>query len=323
MVESSNQVKAIGGYFELELRKGIHYHRDAIRLNTARNCFEYVLLARKYSKVYIPYYTCEVMLQPLHKLGVSYEFYNINSELEPLEIRRLLPNEAFLYTNYFGLKQKCVEKLATIYGTQLIVDNAQAFFSLRLDGIDTFYSARKFFGVPDGAYLYTDCILDNDFGQDKSYGRMQHLLQRIDEGAEVSYSIFRKNDDSLDCISIKKISELTSRILESVDYESIKERRVANFLSLNKCLKSYNIFDIQLQDDIPMIYPFYTPDNTLKKRLIENKIFVATYWPNVLNWCKEGMLEYELASKVIAIPIDQRYDEEDMAYIIRQIKNEK
>lgn len=34
--------KAIGGYFELELRKGEHYHKDALRLNTARNCFEYV-----------------------------------------------------------------------------------------------------------------------------------------------------------------------------------------------------------------------------------------------------------------------------------------
>ena len=34
--------KAIGGYFELELRNGAHYHKDAIRLNTARNCFEYV-----------------------------------------------------------------------------------------------------------------------------------------------------------------------------------------------------------------------------------------------------------------------------------------
>lgn len=43
--------KAIGGYFELELRKGEHYHKNALRLNTARNCFEYVLLVRKYTKV--------------------------------------------------------------------------------------------------------------------------------------------------------------------------------------------------------------------------------------------------------------------------------
>ena len=122
--------EAIGGYFELELQQGEHYHKDAILLNTARNCFEYILLARKYNKVYIPYYTCEVMLQPLKRQGIAYEFYSINEELEPVETKYLLPDEAFLYTNYFGIKQCCVEKLAIIYGSQLIVDNAQAFFLL-------------------------------------------------------------------------------------------------------------------------------------------------------------------------------------------------
>ena len=69
--------RAIGGYFGLELRDGVHYHEDALRLNTARNCFEYILRVHKYRKVYIPYYTCEVMLEPLKKCGVLYEFYHI------------------------------------------------------------------------------------------------------------------------------------------------------------------------------------------------------------------------------------------------------
>ena len=36
----------IGGYFELELRKGEEYHKEAIRLNSGRNAFEYVLLEK-------------------------------------------------------------------------------------------------------------------------------------------------------------------------------------------------------------------------------------------------------------------------------------
>ena len=47
-------MEAIGGYFELELRKGGHYHKKALKLNTARNCFEYVLHVRHYCKVYLP-----------------------------------------------------------------------------------------------------------------------------------------------------------------------------------------------------------------------------------------------------------------------------
>ena len=44
MVTSEGELKeAIGGYFELELSKGEHYHKGALRLNTARNCLESLL----------------------------------------------------------------------------------------------------------------------------------------------------------------------------------------------------------------------------------------------------------------------------------------
>lgn len=312
--------KAIGGYFELELRRGEHYHKDALRLNTARNCFEYILLARKYKKVYIPYFTCEVMLQPLLRHQVNYEFYHIGMNLEPREIVDLKPGEAFLYTNYFGLKQSCVERLAEIYHSQLIVDNAQAFFAPRIEGIDTFYSPRKFFGVPDGGYLYTDCRLDYDFPYDISFDRMKHLLWRIEEGAEKGYLFFKKSESLLDNQSILRMSATTNRILQSVDYNWVSDRRRMNFKYLLQYLgDSYGVL-VDLQDNfIPMAYPYYTGDSTMRKRLIENKIFVATYWPNLLQWCRNGDLEIDLCNNIIPIPIDQRYGRDDMEKIIKTI----
>ena len=71
--------------------------------------------------------------------------------------------------------------------------------------------------------------------------------------------------------------------------------------------------------ECPLVYPYFTDDSTLKKKLIENKIFVATYWPNVYEWCKEESLEYQFADKIVAIPIDQRYGEEEMEYVIEKI----
>lgn len=309
-------MEAIGGYFELELREGEHYHQDALRLNTARNCFEYVLLARKYTKVYIPYYTCEVMLQPLHRHHIAYEFYHINESLEPVEIIQLGNSEAFLYTNYFGLKQNCVEYLASIYQSQLIVDNAQAFYAPRIAGIDTFYSPRKFFGVPDGGYLYTDCLLDIELEQDKSYLRMQHLLQRIDEGAESAYSIFRKNDDSLDNQPIRWMSKLTEKLLATIDYEFVAKRRINNYLLIDKKIKCKNTLCFDLPENaVPMVYPYMTETKELKKKLIFNKIFVATYWSNVIEWTTPEMLEYKYANRLIFIPIDQRLNDMDFNFI--------
>lgn len=303
---------AIGGYHELELRKGEHYHKTALRLNTARNCFEYVLRVRKYTKVYVPYYTCEVMLEPLHKCNVDYEFYYINQQLEPDRDFNLQPTEAFLYTNYYGLKQRCVERLAQQYGKQLIVDNAQAFFAQPLVGIDTFYSARKFFGVADGAYLYIDKLLDAELEQDQSYDRMSHLLKRADIGAEAGYADFRQNDDSLIGQPIKRMSNLTEKILCSIDYESIKELRRANYHYLHQQLKDTNKLHLSLNDEaIPMFYPYLTQDKSLRKRLIDNRIFVPTFWPNIEEWFENDSYELQLMQLLLPLPISQynRIDE--------------
>lgn len=308
---------AIGGYFELELRKGEHYHKNALRLNTARNCFEYILCARKYTKVYIPYYTCEVMLEPLKKCNVEYGFYHINEQLEPVEAYRLQPNEAFLYTNYYGLKQRCVERLAEQYGKQLIVDNAQAFFAEPLKGIDTFYSARKFFGVADGAYLYTDALLDIEFEQDQSYQRMSHLLMRADVSAEAGYGEFRKNDDSLIDNPIRLMSNLTEKILCSIDYESVKQLRRDNYMQLDEQLRAKNGIHLPLDvDAVPMVYPYLTDDATLRQRLIANRIYVATYWPNIKECCEGELEELKLHDCLIALPI---VHDSDNNYIINNI----
>ena len=144
----------IGGYFELELRKGEEYHNHAIRLNTGRNALELILKTKKYSKVFIPYFTCDTVLEPFNKLGIDYEFYSINKKLEPVfNYQKIQADMGFLYTNYFGIKDDFISIIAKKL-KNLIIDNAQSFFSKPLEGIDTFYSARKFFGVPDGAYLY-------------------------------------------------------------------------------------------------------------------------------------------------------------------------
>src|SRR5690554_3350732 len=65
---------SIGGYFELELPVTEEFHRNAIRLNTGRNVFEYILRAKNYKMVYLPFYTCDVMLEPITKLNLKYKF---------------------------------------------------------------------------------------------------------------------------------------------------------------------------------------------------------------------------------------------------------
>lgn len=315
-------MKPIGGYFELELAHGIEYHPNAIRLNTGRNCLEYILRAKRYKKVYVPYYICEVVLEPFEKLGIPYEFYHIDINFEIRDRFTLQPDEALLYVNYYGLKQRYVEQLAEEIGGQLIVDNTQAFYAKPIAGIDSFYTCRKFFGVPDGAYLYTEKELDEELEQDLSYDRMTFLTKRIDLGAEAGYLAFRDLSKSLVGQPIKRMSNLTQRMMQGIEYKKAAEQRRDNYKQLHAALGKSNNLSIPLEEDaVPMVYPYLAPIKDLREKLIENKVFIACYWPNVLEWTKDDAIEYQLTCQMQPLPIDQRYGKEDMERIIDIIKN--
>ena len=76
--------KSIGGYFGLEMSLREEYYSDMIRLNSGRNAFEYILRAKKYKKIFLPYFTCVVMLEPIEKLDLEVEFYSIDANFKPI-----------------------------------------------------------------------------------------------------------------------------------------------------------------------------------------------------------------------------------------------
>ncbi len=313
-------MKEIGGFFELELNQGVELHNSALRLNLGRTSFEYILRAKKVKKVYLPYYTCDVMLEPLRKLSIKYEFYHINKNLEPVFNYNIIKgHEFFLYNNYFGLKDGFIKEISNIV-RNLIIDNAQAFFSKPLPGIDTFYSPRKFFGLPDGGYLYTGKNLDIELEIDKSSERVGHLIGRIEDTADTFFGIFKENDKKLNGQSIKKMSNITYRLLLNIDYKKIAAIRKNNFKFLHNKLSKKNFLTIDFDSDcVPMVYPFFIEDSSLRDLLIKNKIYTACYWPNIKKWVAKDSIEYKFCNEIIPLPIDQRYNLDDMSTIIKLI----
>lgn len=72
-------MKSIGGFFELEIVEGNSlYHDNAIKLSTGRACLNYILKTRKPSKVYIPFYCCNALIEPIILNDIEYEFYSID-----------------------------------------------------------------------------------------------------------------------------------------------------------------------------------------------------------------------------------------------------
>jgi hypothetical protein len=317
-------MKEIGGYFELELPKKYEYYNNIIKLNSGRNSLKYILKAQKPNKVYIPNYVCDSVLEPLEELNIKYEFYNIDEKFEIIQNIKLEKNEKIFYVNYFALKSLYINKLVDIYFDNIIIDNTQAFFENPLKNIDTIYSPRKFFGVSDGGYLSTNKLLNQPFELDESYTNSVQLLGRIDKNASFFYVDYQIAEERLINQSIKKMSKLTQRILSSIDYERVIKKRKKNFIYLHEKLRNMNLINIPSDlNFVPFVYPLMTENKNLRQKLIENKIYIAKYWNEVLERQFVSDIEKDFVNKILPLPIDQRYNLDEMQRIVDVIEDVK
>lgn len=309
----------IGGYFGLEPLICNEYYKDLIALNTARNALLYVLKARKIQKLYIPYYLCDSVSEMCDREGYTYEFYHINSSFLPVFDKDLSDNEYLYIVNYYGqISNEQIINLQSKY-KRIIIDNVQAFFQKPVHGIDTIYSCRKFFGVPDGAYLSTDCMLEDELPEDVSSGRIKHLLGRFETGsASTYYQAFQKNDESFKNLELRKMSKLTHNMLGAIDYEKVKKIREENYLFLHEQLKQTNLLDVNVPEG-PYAYPFYCKNGVaLRRKMAEQKIYIPTLWPNVL--FSDDQIAKDYARNILPLPCDQRYSCKNLNYLLKICK---
>lgn len=317
-------MREIGGYFGLELTYKSEYHQDAIKLSSGRNAFKYILEAQDVKKVYLPNYICDSIIEPLEALHIEYSFYNVNEHFELVEDMLLNEGEKLLVVNFFSLKAEYINQLSNKYGTQLIVDNTQAFFERPIKNVDTIYSARKFFGVSDGGYLYSEFMLDKEIDTDVSYASSMQLLGRKDLNAASFYAEYQIAEERLINQPMKLMSELTKNILGSIDYEEAKRKRKRNFNFLHENLKSANKLKITMSSEaVPFVYPFYCENTGLRDLLIKEKVYVARYWNEVLERAQVSSIEKSYVTNIIPLPIDQRYNVEDMTRILNLIESFK
>ena len=301
-------MREIGGYFELETNRFEAYHKDALKLNSGSSGLKLIVRSFRIKRIHVPDYTCPVVWKAIKDEGCECVFYKVGMDFLPQKTFK--KDDFILFNNYFGVNSKNVRKMERQY-PNLIVDNAQAFYAVN-DAWASFYSPRKFFGVPDGGYLDCKDEIELPDAVSESWNKCTALLKRCDLPASDGYEDFKATEKKISEEPVARMSKLTERLLCNIDYDAVRKKRQENFRYLHEHLGEYNQLSIDPDaNDVPMVYPFLTDKSGLRERLIAAKIYVATYWP--------GIAQDQKLIHILPLPADHRYNIEDLNLILETV----
>ena len=313
-------MREIGGYIELDTYHLPMLHEGALALNCGRNALAYLLRARRIKKLWIPKFICDSVTGVCEREKVPYALYSVGMDFLPAQEIELGEDEWFYFVNYYSQFDNAKISEYAVHYQRVIVDQAQSYFQPPLPGVDTIYTCRKYFGVADGAFLYTDARLPEALPLDESFDRMRFLLGRFERTASEFYGEYAANNDFFHTEPIKRMSKLTRNLLHGIDYERVRAVRRENFAFLHQALGEKN--GLRLNDEPgTFMYPLLLANGAeVRKKLQAQKIYIPTLWPDVFTWCGEDEPAYELAKNVLPLPVDQRYGETEMRRMAGEIE---
>lgn len=314
-------METIGAHFSAIAGAKQNVMPKAYTYESARSCLFSLLDALGSKRVHVPNFICEAIPHAIKSAGAEVVRYAINEGFEPSTVLCVEPDDLCLVVNYFGLSSGAViNSLARLPPGQTVVDCSQAYFQEPFDCVGTFFSARKFIPVADGAFIATNARLQTyDADEFASIERYQYLLSRVGSEPEATRKEYLNAEASLDFPSLRAMSNFSKKIVESVDQDLIVNRRRSNFAYLSNAL-GFNELELSMEAQVPLCFPLMMKGGgVVRNRLREKRIFTPAYWPGVTAM---NDFEHSLLQNTIYLPIDHRYDEAHMKHVINAVLNE-
>lgn len=294
--------------------------------------------------ILLPSYLCPTIIQNLERHHAGYRFYMVNLDLsinlDDLKAK-IAQNKVkgVFFIDYFGFYHQA-DTLAYLKslkekGIILIEDAAQMLWLEKKEfvGDFTFNSYRKFLPI-DASIVLSDQVETYDGKADAYYALMNEGRLRIT--AYVKYGLgnvedfvrlFSKADEVYGkSTEINGMMEISRQLLSKLDIDHIGQVRRRNYGYLFDRLCDVDhitpLFDKnRLGDQIPIGLPVLIKDrDRVRKALRTKAIFCPAHWPLLQEkWINEYQDSIALAENLMTLPIDVRYEFEDLDRLIGEL----
>lgn len=315
----------------------------AICLRSGRDALK--AIAREYAPtiVLMPALACDSMSLPFKQYNHTIVYYRLTEqyEIDLSYLRECIPQEKalFLYMDYFGIPSVSDDSLTQLRNdfpnmvfiedrTHNLLWESKRSFSSEF----VMASIRKWVNIPDGGVLWAkNPLKNNQFAEDTSFStkRLKAQCLRRDyfncgnEGIKREYrELFSTVSEILDSDKEpSRMSEYSFELLKRVDWGFVRNQRNLNAKRLIEVLKEADVEFIQQESGVSDLYVSFKISNRdgKQKQLSSMGIFNTIIWPladEQKQVCEVARLTEEC---MLAAPCDQRYVEDDMEYIGKEM----
>ena len=310
------------------------YLRDfsTIYFDSGRSALRSLLKNLEYKTVLFPAYICE-SVRECFDTDCNSLYYDIDSDLKINWvdlIEKINGSVDIVYLHYFnGYIGKEYDFLSLLelkkkYNFIIIEDTTHSFFSRpHTVGDYCICSLRKWFPISDGGVLYSksqltpEQLVENDWSSICREAMIQKkdYLKGIINDKQEFLKAFYLTESKLDEQKISySISDASYSVLKRVSCNELIQRRLDNYNFLSNHLNCKQTAYGGI-GQVPLFFTISVENrDSLRKYFIENNIFCPVHWP-LYDELKEIECAVTINRSELSIPIDQRYDTDDMLYI--------
>lgn len=300
--------------------------------------------------VLIPAYTCQTVITPFEEAGWECIFFPVKKNLRidiPVFLETVSQHNpsVIVIHPYFGMDLNAEEESALQIVSQdatIVLDLTQCLFSSKRYPFVAFTvgSFRKWFPIPDGGFLENNCGVfpisqpkteNTEFTEREiaaMYLRGQYFGNAEQRTKTISIRLSKAADHLAENnITPHRISSIAYNLLQNEEFDIVQRSRIRNFAFLHQHIQNcdkvkkvcQNLTDVTTS---PLYFTIYVNDRSyLQILLAQNAIYAPVIW-SVRN--EKVLINDEVRyiySHVLAIPCDQRYNEDDMQRIVDIINN--
>lgn len=271
----------------------------ATRTN-GRSALAAILAATRPSAVWMPHWQCPSVSSAI-PTGVPVVRYALDDRWRPAWPSPPPPDAAVVLVNHLGLLDEGIAEVVAGHRGLIVLDDAQALFHRRPDGVWAFDSPRKFVGVPDGAHVFGPTLVGE--GPPAVDPPTAHLVARA-RGASGALRLFHDAEESRR-IDDAPMSLLSRVLLRTMDLAWVARRRRENFAAAHAVLGPTNRLRwVGDPGPGPLAYPYLPVRPVDRGALARERVWVPRFWPDLgdLPDREPGWID-----ALLPLPIDQRY----------------